>query len=37
MKKRLSEDATILLFSAGLFGASLVVGLVVLYGFDKIF
>jgi hypothetical protein len=37
MKKRLSEDAMILLFSAGVLGATFIIGLVVLYGFDKIF
>ena len=37
MKKRLSEDAAILMFSAGIIGATFIIGLVVLYGFDKIF
>lgn len=37
MKKHLSEDATILIFSAGIFGAALIIGGVFLYGFDKIF
>lgn len=37
MKKRLSEDAAILIFSAGVFGAALVIGLVFFYGLDKIF
>lgn len=35
--KRFSTDLMILLFSAGVLGASLIIGLVVLYGFDKIF
>lgn len=37
MKKRLSEDAAILIFSAGVVGASLIIGLVFFYGLDKIF
>ena len=37
MKKRLSEEAAILIFSAGVFGASLIIGLFFLYGLDKIF
>ena len=37
MKKKLSEDATIILFTGGVIGASLVVGLIFFYGLDKIF
>ena len=37
MKKLFKENAAILLFSTGLFSASLMVGLVLLYGLDKIF
>ena len=37
MKKHLSEEATLLLFSAGVLGTSLVIGLIVFYEFDKIF
>lgn len=37
MKKLFKENAAILAFSTGLFSASLVVGLVFLYGLDKIF
>ena len=37
IKKRFSTDTLIMLFSASVFGASLIIGLVVLYGFDKIF
>lgn len=37
MKKYLSEEAVLLLFSAGVLGASLVIGLVFFYGLDKIF
>lgn len=37
MKKLFKENAAILVFSTGLFSASLVVGLVVLYGLEKIF
>jgi len=37
MKKLFKENAAILAFSTGLFGASLVVGLVFFYGLDKIF
>lgn len=37
MKKLFKDNATILLFSTGLFGASLIVGLVFIYGLDKIF
>ena len=37
MKKLFKENAAILLFSTGLFSASLVIGLVVLYGLEKIF
>ena len=37
MKKLFKENAAILVFSTGLFSASLIVGLVVLYGLEKIF
>ena len=37
MKKHLKENAALLALSTGLFSASLVVGLVLLYGLDKIF
>ena len=37
MKKFFKENAAILLFSTGLFGASLVIGLFFLYGLEKIF
>ena len=37
MKKLFKENAAILLFSTGLFSASLVIGLVVLYGLEEIF
>ena len=37
MKKLFKENAAILVFSTGLFSASLVLGLVVLYGLEKIF
>ena len=37
MKKHFSKDEVIALFTAGVMGAELVIGLVVLYGFDKIF
>lgn len=37
MKKLFKENVAILAFSTGLFSASLVVGLVVLYGLEKIF
>ena len=37
MKKFFKDNAAILVFSSGLFSASLVVGLVFLYGLDKIF
>ena len=37
LKKLISENAAILIFSTGLFGASLAVGLLVIYGLDKIF
>ena len=37
MKKLFKENAAILTFSTGLFSASLVIGLVVLYGLEKIF
>lgn len=37
MKKHLSEDKAIILFSAGAFGAMLIIGGLLLYGFDKIF
>ncbi len=37
MKKLFKENAAILLFSTGLFGASLMVGLVLLYGLEQIF
>ena len=37
MKKLFKENAAILAVSTGLFGASLVVGLVFFYGLDKIF
>lgn len=36
MKKLFTENAAILLFGTGLFGASLIVGLVFFYGLDKI-
>ena len=37
MKKFFKENAAILTFSTGLFSASLVIGLIFLYGIDKIF
>jgi len=37
MKKFFKENAAILMFSTGLFSASLVVGLIFLYGLDKVF
>ena len=37
MKKFFKDNAAILVFSSGLFSASLVVGLIFLYGLDKIF
>ncbi len=36
-KKTISLDAIILMFSAGIFGATLIIGLILLYGLDKIF
>ena len=37
MKKLFKENAAILLFSTGLFSASLIVGLVFFYGLEQIF
>ena len=37
MKKFFKENAALLAFSTGIFSASLVVGLAILYGIDKIF
>ncbi len=37
MKKFFEENAALLAFSTGLFSASLVVGLVLLYGLEQIF
>lgn len=37
MKKFFKDNAAILVFSSGLFSASLVIGLVVLYGLKEIF
>ena len=37
MKKFFKENAAILTFSTGLFSASLVIGLIFLYGLDKVF
>ena len=37
MKKFFKDNAAILAFSTGLFSASLVVGLIFLYGLEKIF
>jgi len=37
MKKFFKENAAILAFSTGLFSASLVIGLIFLYGLDKVF
>jgi len=37
MKKFFKENAAILVFSSGLFSASLVIGLVLLYGLNEIF
>lgn len=37
MKKKLSEDVAIILFTGGVIGASLIVGLVFFYGLDKVF
>ena len=37
MKKKFSTDDAILLFSASVFGAALIIGGVLIYGLDKIF
>jgi len=37
MKKIFSEDEAIVLFATGVCSASLIIGLVIYYGFDKIF
>ena len=37
MKKFFQENAALLVLSTGLFSASLVVGLIFLYGLEKIF
>ena len=37
MKKLFKENTAILIFSTGAFSASLIIGLVVLYGLEKIF
>ena len=37
LRKRFSEDEAIVLFATGTFGASLIVGLFIYYGLDKIF
>ena len=37
MKKLFKENLAILLFSTGLFSASLVIGLIFLYGLEKVF
>ena len=37
MKEFFKDNAAILAFSTGLFGASLVIGLIFLYGLEKIF
>ena len=37
MKKFLKENGAIMIFSTGLFSGSLIIGLVFLYGLDKVF
>ena len=37
MKNYFKEDGKVMIFSTGLFSASLVIGLVFFYGLDKIF
>lgn len=37
MKNFFKENGAIMIFSTGLFSASLVIGLVFIYGLDKIF
>lgn len=37
MKKLLKENIAIILSGVGIFSAALIIGLVILYGFDKIF